>query len=140
MTTPKTTDSEFLRRYRERLSAEKMFVDLQRSDSAQEIRSVVVDMHQDGLGLWTDHPLEAGDRVSVSVAVKTAFVLNLESEVKHVNEIRPGLWQIGVEFFKAHPSYQEGRDTLRRMENLSLEMQMAEFYEDTAVDMVRVDR
>lgn len=138
MVTPKTTDTEFLRRYRERLSAEKMFVDLQRSDNAQDIRCVVVNMHQDGLGLWIDRALEVGDRVSVSVAVKTAFALNLKSEVKHVNEIKPGLWQVGVEFIKTHPSYHKGRDTLRRMENLSLEMQMAEFYEDTAVDMVRV--
>lgn len=138
MTTPDTADSEFLRRYRERQSAEKMFVDLQRTDTYQDIRAVVVDMHQDGLGLWTEQPLRIGDRICVSVAIKTAVALNLQSEVKHVNELRPGLWQVGVAFIKAHPSYLEARDTLRRMENLSLEMQLAAFYEDTAVDMVQV--
>lgn len=140
MISPELTDSDFLRRYRERLSVETMFVDLQHAKNSREFRCVIVDMHQDGVGLWSDQALEEGDQVFLSIAIKSSFVLNLKSDVKHVREIKGGVWQVGVEFVKNDPSYIRGRDALRRMENLSVEMQLNKFYEDTAAEMVRIPK
>lgn len=67
--------SEFLRRYRERLSAEKMFVDLQHGQEREELHCVMADMHQDGAGLWADQALAVGDQVFISIAMQKVYAL-----------------------------------------------------------------
>ncbi|MFW5921303.1 MAG: PilZ domain-containing protein, partial [Polyangiales bacterium] len=82
-----------------------------------EIRGVMCDLSQGGMGLETDQPIEEGETITVRVALGGfPHPLQLEGEVVHVRATEDGKYQAGLRFQQLDPERTGGlRDLLQFM-------------------------